>query len=82
MEQTRLEIHRRFAAVIQRHLDRAVTEGSIPSQDTALAAQAWIGALVEVITQWLLGGREPLVERLPVLRALLLRSIGATDVTR
>jgi AcrR family transcriptional regulator len=78
MEQKRLEIHRRFATVIQRHLDRAVTEGSIPRQDTALAAQAWIGALVEVITQWLLTGRAPLVERLPVLRALLLRSIGAT----
>jgi AcrR family transcriptional regulator len=82
MEQKRLEIHRRFAAVIQRHLDRAVAEGSIPRQDTTLAAQAWIGALVEVITQWLLGGREPLVERLPVLRALLLRSIGAADLTR
>src|SRR3990172_1776226 len=44
LEQKRLEIHRRFARVIQGHLDRAVREGSIPRQDTALAAQAWIGA--------------------------------------
>ncbi len=78
MEQQRLEIHRRFATVIQRRLDRAVAEGSIPRQDTELAAQAWIGALIEVISQWLLTGGEPLVGRLPPLRALLLRSIGAT----
>lgn len=78
MEQKRLDIHRRFAAVIQRRLDRAVAEGSIPRQDTELAAQTWIGALVEVISQWLLMGGEPLVKRLPALRALLLRSIGAS----
>jgi AcrR family transcriptional regulator len=77
LEDKRLEIHRRFAALIQRHLDRAAAERSIPSQDTALAAQVWIGALVEVITQWLLRGGEPLAGRLPALRALLLRSIGA-----
>ena len=76
-EEKRLEIHRRFAATIRRHLDRAVGEGSIPRQDTALAAQAWIGGLIEVITQWLSGGRGRLVDRLPALRAFLLRSIGA-----
>lgn len=77
LEQKRLEIHRRFAAVIQRHLDRAVAEGSIPPQDTAVAARAWFGALVEVITQWLVGEEEDLHTRLPALRSLLLRSIGA-----
>ena len=77
LEQKRLEIHRRFARVIQGHLDRAVREGSIPRQDTALAAQAWIGALVEVITQWLMADGQDLRARLPALRALLLRSIGA-----
>ncbi len=39
MEQKRMEIHRRFVAVIQRRLDHAVAEGSIPRQDTELAAQ-------------------------------------------
>lgn len=82
LEHKRLEIHRRFAAVIQRHLDRAVAEGSIPRQDTTLAAQAWIGALVEVITQWLIAGGEPLTQRLPALRTMLLRSIGADDSDR
>jgi AcrR family transcriptional regulator len=76
-EEKRLEIHRRFAALIQRHLDRAVAEGSIPRQDTALAARAWFGALNEIIAQWLLSGDDGLMGRLPELRALLLRSIGA-----
>jgi AcrR family transcriptional regulator len=76
-EEKRLEIHRRFARVIQRHLDRAVVEGDIPPQDTALVARAWFGALNEIISQWLLSGGEALTSRLPELRALFLRSIGA-----
>lgn len=79
LERKRLEIHRRFAGLIQRHLDRAVRDGTIPRQDTVLAAQAWLGALNEVITQWLIGDGGGLTERLPALRALLLRSIGAAE---
>ena len=75
-EEKRLEIHRRFAHVIQRHLDRAVAEGDIPPQDTALVARAWFGALNEIISQWLLSGSEDLTARLPDLRTLLLRSLG------
>jgi len=77
LEGARLEIHRRFARLIQRHLDRAATDGDIPPQDTALAARAWIGALNEVITQWLMSGTSDLMSSLPALRTLLLRSIGA-----
>jgi len=76
-EQKRLEIHRRLARVIQRHLDRAVSEGDLPVQDTALVAQSWIGAISEIISQWLISDRESLTSRLPELHALLLRSIGA-----
>ncbi len=74
-EQSRLGIHRRFAALIQRRLDRAVADGAIPQQDTRAAAMAWIGAINEVITQELAQGGG-LIERLPALRMLLLRSIG------
>lgn len=76
-EEKRLDIHRRFARLIQRHLDRAVADGDIPTQDTALVSQAWIGALNEVVAQWLLAVGTPLAGRLPSLRTLLLRSIGA-----
>ncbi len=75
-EQSRLGIHRRFAALIQRRLDRAIADGVIPQQDTQAAAMAWIGAINEVVTQELARGGS-LIERLPALRMLLLRSIGA-----
>jgi AcrR family transcriptional regulator len=79
LERKRLDIHRRFAGLVERHLNQAVAEKSIPPQDTTLAAQAWLGTLNEVITQWLMGGTGSLRSRLPGLRALLLRSIGAPD---
>ncbi len=75
-EQSRAGIHRRFAGLIQRHLDRAVVDGDIAPQDTALAAAAWIGAINEIITQHLATGGD-LLAGLPSLRTLLLRSIGA-----
>lgn len=78
-EQSRLGIHRRFAALIQRRLDRAIADGAIPQQDTQAAAMAWIGAINEVVTQELARGGG-LIERLPALRMLLLRSIGAAIV--
>jgi len=81
LEQKRLEIHRRFAGVIQRHLDHAVADGAIPPQNTALAAQAWLGMLNEIITQWLVTGEGRVADRLPDLRLLLLRSIGAAEAS-
>lgn len=75
-EQGRLGIHRRFAALIQRHLDRAASDGAIPPQDTRAAAAAWIGAINEVVTQQLAKGGD-LSAVLPSLRLILLRSVGA-----
>jgi len=79
LERKRLDIHHRFTELIRRHLHRAVRDGAIPRQDTTLAAQAWLGTLNEVITQWLTTGTGRLMDRLPALRALLLRSIGAEE---
>lgn len=80
LERRRLEIHRRFARVIQRHLDHAVADRAIPPQNTALAAQAWLGTLNEIITQWLVAGHGRVADNLPDLRRLLLRSIGVADL--
>lgn len=74
-EQSRLGIHRRFATLIKRHLDRAVADGAIPAQDTQTAATAWIGAIDEVLTQQMAAGAD-LLAVAPSLRILLLRSIG------
>lgn len=67
----------RFAALIKDYLDQAVADGSIPPQDTELAACAWLGAVNEVVVRWLYTGQpEPLESALPALRTLLLRSVG------
>lgn len=72
-----MQAHERFVRLIQRHLDQAVAEGSIPPQDTALAAVAWFGALQELVLRWLYTGQpDPLTKVLPELSALLLRSVG------
>ncbi len=74
----RLEVHGRFASLIQAHLDEAVAEGSIPPLDTRVATLAWLGALNEVVVQWLYSGKPDLLtEAVPALAPMLLRSIGA-----
>ena len=77
-EAKRAEVHGRFAALIQAHLDEAVAEGSIPSLDTRVATLAWLGAANEVVIQWLHSGEPDLLTRaVPALTPMLLRSIGA-----
>jgi AcrR family transcriptional regulator len=76
----RLEVHERFASLIQAYLDDAVAEGSIPPLDTRVATLAWLGAVNEVVIQWLYRGRPDLMtEAVPALTPLLLRSIGAAQ---
>jgi hypothetical protein len=78
-EEKRLELHDRFARLIQVHLNQAVVEGDIPPVDTEVTAYAWMGAINEVVIRWVHTG-EPEPERaLPALRAILLRSIGVTE---
>jgi AcrR family transcriptional regulator len=77
-EAKRAEVHGRFAALIRAYLDEAVAEGSIAPLDTRVATLAWLGAVNEVVIQWL-HGSEPdlLTEVVPALTPMLLRSIGA-----
>ena len=77
-EAKRAEIHERFAALIQGYLDEAAAEGSIPPLDTRVATLAWLGAVNEVVIQWLSRGTPDLLsEAVPALTPILLRSIGA-----
>jgi TetR/AcrR family fatty acid metabolism transcriptional regulator len=72
-----IEIHGQFAAMIQRYLDLAVSEGEIAPLDTGIASYALFGAINEVVVRWLVTPHpEPLEHALPTLRALLLRSVG------
>jgi AcrR family transcriptional regulator len=74
----RLGERERFASLIQAHLDQAVADGSIPVLDTRVAALAWLGAVNEVVIEWLHDGRPDLLtEVLPALAPMFLKSIGA-----
>ena len=78
-EEKRLEIHERFATMIESHLNQAVAEGDIPLIDTEVTAYAWMGAIYEVVIRWVYTG-EPEPERVvPALRTILLRSIGVPE---
>jgi AcrR family transcriptional regulator len=68
-----------FIGVIESYLAQAVAEDAIPPLDTRVAACVWLGAINEVVLQWLFADPEsapPLEDALPALRSALLRSIG------
>jgi len=76
-ERKRADIHGRFADLIRAYLDQAAAEGSIPPLDTRVATLAWLGAVNEVVIQWLHTGEPDLLaEVVPALTPMLLRSIG------
>jgi AcrR family transcriptional regulator len=74
-EAKRAEVHGRFAALIRAHLDEAVRDGAIAPVDTELATLAWLGAVNEVVVQWLHHGAPDLERAVPELTRLLPRSI-------
>jgi len=67
----------RFLALVRHHLDEAVAEGSLEPLDTTVVADAWLGAVNELVTQWLQGTLADLEGAAPALATLLLRSVGA-----
>lgn len=72
-----MEIQEGFVALIERQLQEAVAEGALPSVDTEITSVAWFGALLQVVTHWLLLGKPAdLNAAYPALRALLLRSVA------
>ena len=72
-----LPVRDKFAGLIQRELDNAVAEGAIEPIDTLLASRAWLGALHEVLFQWLMDDAPPPIATLtPTLGTLLFRSVG------
>jgi AcrR family transcriptional regulator len=76
-EAKRAEVHGRFAGLIQGYLDEAVAEGAISGLDTRVATLAWLGAINEVVIDWLHHGHADPAASIPTLTRLLLRSIDA-----
>lgn len=80
-EKKRLAIHTRFAALIKVYLDEAIAAGDIPPADTELIAHAWMGAIYNIVIQWVYTG-EPTPDRvMSTLLPLLLRSVGYEERT-
>jgi AcrR family transcriptional regulator len=78
------ELHAAFAELIAGCLDEAVARGDLLPFDTRVAAQAWYGAVNQVVLHWLLTG-EPrrLEDAYPALRSLLLYGVvGAGNAPR
>ena len=74
------ELHDRFSRMIAGYLDEAIAEGAIPPIDTRITAVAWFGALNEVVARWLMAASPGRLEdEYPVLRAILLRSVGVPE---
>jgi AcrR family transcriptional regulator len=73
-------LHVRFAGLIAEHLGRAIEDGIIAPLDTAIVAEAWFGALHEIVVRWLMADRPEALERAyPTLRAVLLRGVGIDE---
>ena len=75
-EEKRRAVNDRFINIIRKNLEEAAADGSIPPLDSEVAACAWIGALNEIVLRWIQTGQPDPVRSLPVLRRLLLQSIG------
>lgn len=78
-EKKRMEVTDRFAGLIKTYLDEAVAVGDIPPVDTEVTAHAWMGAIYNLVIQWVYTG-EPTSERiLETLLPLLLKSVDYHD---
>jgi TetR/AcrR family transcriptional regulator, fatty acid metabolism regulator protein len=75
-EKARLHTTDRFARLIKTHLDDAVRVGDVAISDTEVVAHAWMGAIYNLMIQWVYTG-EPTSERIVrTLVPLLLKSVG------
>jgi len=75
-EQKRMEISDRFAELIRIYLQEAIDVGDIAPVDVEVIAHAWMGAIYNVVIQWVYTG-EPDQERIMnALLPVLLRSVG------
>jgi AcrR family transcriptional regulator len=78
MDRKFLPVRRRFHALIREELEAALRAGILPeATPTELAARVWLGALHEVILNWLLADDpEPLPSQAPALCRLLLDGVA------
>jgi AcrR family transcriptional regulator len=75
-EKKRMQATDRFADLIQIYLQEAIDIGEIEAVDTEVVSHAWMGAIYNVVIQWVYTG-EPTPERImESLLPMLLKSVG------
>ncbi|GAB4324060.1 MAG: hypothetical protein Kow00117_12320 [Phototrophicales bacterium] len=78
-EKKRLEVNQRFADLIKTYLDEAIMVGDIPPVDTEVVSHAWMGAIYNIVIQWVYTG-EPKPDRiLEAMVPLLLKSVDYVE---
>jgi AcrR family transcriptional regulator len=78
-EEKRRLVNDRFIQIIKENLDKAIADGSIQPIETEIIACAWMGALNEIVLRWVYTGQPDPNRSLPVLRRMLLQSVGVSD---
>lgn len=78
-ERKRTEVNDRFALLIKTYLDEAVADGSIEPVDTHIVSHAWMGAIYNVVIQWVYTGEPSKDEIMEALLPLLLKSVDYQD---
>jgi AcrR family transcriptional regulator len=70
------EMHQAFTSLIASCLDDAVDQGLLPPLDSVIVANAWYGAVNQIVLRWLVTGQpERLESAFPPLRSLLLHGV-------
>lgn len=80
-ERKRVEFNDRFVLIIKIYLDEAVADGAIPPVDTAIVSHAWMGAIYNIMIQWVYTGEPTKADIMETLLPLLLKSVDYRDDT-
>lgn len=75
-ERKRIEVNDRFVLLIQTYLDEAVADGSIPPVNTQIVSHAWMGAIYNIVIQWVYTGEPTKDDIMAALLPLLLKSVS------
>jgi len=75
-EKKRLEVNDRFALLIKTYLDEAIEAGDIETVNTHVVSHAWMGAIYNVVIQWVYTGEPAKDDIIDALLPLLLKSVG------
>lgn len=75
-ERKRIEVNDRFVLLIKTYLDDAVADGSIPPVNTQIVSHAWMGAIYNIVIQWVYTGEPTKDDIMEALLPLLLKSVS------